>query len=92
MALVSLGGGEASPRADAACVRVRPEARYRNLGYDHIVHLDSGCDRDAFCDVSTDVNPAVQRVVAPARRSVEVVTFIGSPARVFSPKVSCELR
>ncbi|MCC6644614.1 MAG: hypothetical protein IT374_03455 [Polyangiaceae bacterium] len=88
------GGGApaAKPSADATCVRARAEARYRNLGYDHIVHLDSTCDRDADCDVSTDVSSTVHRVTAPARRSVEVVTFIGSPARVFTPKVTCELR
>lgn len=90
--LASGGAASPSPRVDARCVQARPEARLRNLGYDHVVHLDSGCDRDAACAVSTDVNPAVQRVIVPARRSVEVVTFIGSPARVFSPNVTCELR
>ena len=55
-------------------------------------HAATSGGRPRASTAATDVNPAVQRVVAPARRSVEVVTFIGSPARVFSPKVSCELR
>ncbi len=85
------GGPAPSPLVAATCVQVRAEARYRNLGYDHVVYLDSKCDKDAACQVSTDVNPTVTRVAAPAKKTTEVVTFIGSPSRVFTPKVTCEL-
>ncbi len=75
----------------AACISVRPEARYRGLGYNHIVHVQDTCATPAECDVSTDVNPQPSHVSVPAHGEVEVTTFLGSPARVFVPKVDCKM-
>lgn len=74
---------------DPSCVEAFPEVRYRNYGYDHVVHLYSRCDVRAYCAVSTDANPNAVEVVVPPREHVEVLTFRGSPAREFTPKVSC---
>ena len=74
---------------DPSCVEAFPEVRYRNYGYDHIVHLYSRCDVRAYCAVSTDANPTAVEVVVPPREHVEVLTLRGSPAREFTPKVSC---
>jgi hypothetical protein len=72
-----------------ACIAVRAEARYGAAGYNHIVYLTSSCAKTYVCAVSTDVNPEPTTVTVPPGRTVDVVTFLGSPARVFVPKVSC---
>lgn len=73
-----------------ACISVWPEVRYGSVGWHHIVHVKNDCDRSFVCDVSTDVNPVPQRVTVGPRREVEVVTFLDSPARVFTPRVECK--
>jgi hypothetical protein len=92
----SLVGGTLVAYADgdpaAACIKVRPEARYRGYGYNHIVHVADVCAAAAECDVSTDVNPQPTHVSVPPKGEVEVNTFMGSPARVFTPKVDCVLQ
>ena len=82
-----------SPAADSLpdCIRVWGEARYRNFGYDHIVHVSNKCSTTALCDVFTDVNPTRSRVMVPAGQEVEVLTFRGSPAREFVPHAECGL-
>jgi hypothetical protein len=93
--LVALGVVNAAqatpPDTAAACIKVRPEARYLGLGYNHIVHVADVCATAAECDVSTDVNPQAQHVSVPAGGQIEVNTFMGSPARVFVPKVVCKM-
>lgn len=74
----------------APCVRYWGEARYV-IGYNHIVHLVNGCDRDAWCGVSSNLNPQVQHVTVPVGAHVQVVTFLGSPSRNFTPIVDCTL-
>ncbi len=74
------------------CIRATPEARYRGLGYNHIVHVANVCKVPAECDVSTDVNPQPTHVTVAGRDKVEVTTFLGSPARVFVPKVVCVMQ
>ena len=89
-------GGPAPAAPDAtddggvACVEVRGEVRYGALAYDHIVHLKNVCDVAFLCTVKTEVNPQPIVVTVPARQEVEVLTFRGSPARVFVPYVTCE--
>lgn len=73
------------------CVRVEAIVRWGADAYNHFVRLENGCDRRARCRVATDVSPEVQTVEVPAGRSVEVITFRGSPASEFTPRVSCEL-
>ena len=79
-------------RADGPCVRAFPEARYSGVGFNHIVHLVNACAATAECTVSTDVNPEPQTVVVAGRSQAEVNTFLGSPARVFVPNVTCRMR
>lgn len=75
--------------AELDCVEVWGEARYRNYGYDHIVHLKSHCPTAASCDVSTNVNPEAVRAVVLPQQHLEVLTFRGSPAREFIPRAEC---
>jgi hypothetical protein len=83
---------ESTPRPErVGCIDAWGEARYRNYGYDHIVHLRSRCRVRVLCDVSTNVNPNPVRTSVPAGESVEVLTFRGSSAQEFTLKVSCEL-
>lgn len=74
------------------CVRVRTEARYVPAGYNHVVILTSACTQTAECTVSTDVNPEPQHATVKASETVEVLTFMASPASVFTAKVSCAAR
>ena len=89
-----VAGAYGAPLVDtpAACIKVRPEARYLGLGYNHIVHVADVCASPAECDVSTDVNPDAQHVSVPAGGQIEVNTFMGSPARVFVPRVVCTMQ
>jgi len=91
--IVSGGASGGQPLADAPrevhCVVARPEVRYGNLGYDHIVHLTSQCTVPVRCAVSTDVNPKPVEVDLAPHAQQPVITFRGSPSRVFTPHVSC---
>lgn len=73
------------------CVRVEAIARWGADAYNHFVRVDNRCDRRARCRVATNVNPEVQTVEVAAGQSVEVITFRGSPASEFTPRVTCEL-
>src|SRR5258708_2060736 len=77
--------------ADAAapCVVIRAEVRYGAAGYNHVVVLMNACEHAEACTVTTDVNPEPIKATVPPRSSTEVVTFLGSPARVFVPKAIC---
>jgi hypothetical protein len=96
LASASAGERGATPLADAGppeptCIRVWPEARMRAYGYDHVVHVQNACTKDAVCSVATDVNPDAVTVTVPKASEVEVTTWLGSPAREFVPKVKCRL-
>jgi len=67
------------------------EARYRAYGYDHIVHLRNDCQRNARCTISTNVNPKRLKVRVNSGERIEVLTYRGSPSRVFSARVACQL-
>ena len=77
---------------DVQCIRVWPEARMRAYGYDHVVHIQNACAKDASCSVATDVNPDAVTVKVAKTTEVETVTWLGSPAREFIPKVKCTLQ
>lgn len=64
----------------------------RAYGYDHIVHVQNACTQDASCSVATDVNPEAVTVKVPKGTEVETVTWLGSPAREFTPRVKCTLQ
>jgi len=65
------------------------EVRYRAYGYDHIAHIKNRGEVEVSCDVSTDVNPVPQHVEVAPHAEVEVLTFRGSPARVFALHAEC---
>jgi hypothetical protein len=95
LALALLLASARPAAADAAanrCIRFWGETRYGALAYNHIVHVANSCDATADCAVSTDVNPEPQEVAVEGNTSIEVVTFMGSPARVFKPSVKCTMR
>lgn len=78
--------------AALTCVMVTGEASYASVGYDHLVHLHNKCDKAAVCTVATNVNPEAATVsLAPGEKQT-VVTWRGSPAREFTPDVSCRAR
>jgi hypothetical protein len=85
------GAGDAAAPVPA-CIAVSTDSRYVPWGYNHVVTLRSSCARPATCLVSTDVNPQVQAVDVASGATVEVVTFMGSPAYTFVARVSCRLR
>ncbi len=93
--LVSPAGAAAGATAkqpDApACVHWRIEVRYANYGYDHWVVIHNGCQREAACVVTTNVNPEPIHVGVPVDATKEVLTFRGSPAREFHARVVCRL-
>jgi hypothetical protein len=91
VALVSLSSGSVA-EAQSSCLRSWPEARFGAMAYNHIVHINNACTQDADCDVSTDVNPEVQKVTVASHSEVQVMTFLGSPARTFKPNVRCVMR
>jgi hypothetical protein len=93
--LGTLGIGLAVPaRAEKtpACIRWWGQTVSTPGGYNHVVGIDNGCDRPASCAVSTDVAPDPIQASVPARQKVELVTFRGSPASAFKPKVTCTLQ
>jgi hypothetical protein len=82
--------GDETPNP-AACVEAHGEVVYGALGYDHYVSLKNSCDRAFSCTVRTDVNPQPIDVVVPPMQTVSILTFRGSPARVFTPYVTCSV-
>jgi len=81
-----------SPAAGLSCVRWTHEARYQGFGYNHFVYLKNTCKLRAICEVKTDVNPErIKATLAPKQKKT-VITFRGSPARVFSADVSCRAK
>src|SRR5205814_9404745 len=92
--LIVVGAGAATIAMAASgvrpsCVTVTSDAFYRNYGYDHVVHVTNGCAGAVVCAVSTDVNPEPQRLSVPPKTTADVLTFRGSPARSFVPRVDC---
>lgn len=93
-----IGVGELAPLDESrpaappsSCVKYQARVRY-SLGYDHLVDLQNGCEKSIVCTVKTNVNPEAQQISLPAGEAATVVTYIGSPAREFTPKVSCQYR
>jgi hypothetical protein len=76
----------------ASCIKFWGETRYGAMAYNHIVHVANSCTVTADCAVSTDVNPEPQQLEVSGQSSVEVMTFMGSPARTFKPNVKCTMR
>lgn len=81
---------EPSEQAPKRCVEVATRSRYVPYGYDHIVVLKNTCAKAKKCVVKTDATPKPQTVLVPGKKTKEVVTRRGSPARTFSPDVVCK--
>jgi hypothetical protein len=73
----------------AGCIDFHGEARYLGFGYNHIVTLKSACKVAMTCSVKTDVNPEPASVDLAPGEETAVTTWQGSPARVFTPSVTC---
>jgi hypothetical protein len=89
---VVTGASAATTPSAKDCIRAWPAPRFNGVGYNHLVHISNACAVAADCVITTDVNPEPTKAVAPAKGDVEVNTFLGSPARVFTPKVECTMR
>ena len=74
------------------CISFYGEARFGGVGFTHVVHVTNKCAANAVCAVSTDVAPTPQSVTVPGNKSVEVVTYLDSPASKFTPHVTCEMK
>lgn len=73
------------------CITVSSYVVNSAPGFDHVVKLESQCDKDAVCSVRTDVAPERLSVELPAGQTREVVTFRGAPGYAFRAQVECEL-
>jgi len=91
VATIGLSAPTAFATPAPQCLTFRTEARYRNYGYDHLVHIHNGCEQRVSCRVSTSANPTEIRVSVSPGADVTVVTFVGSPSREFSASVQCVL-
>jgi hypothetical protein len=95
LAAVTLARADGSSPAKLTqkdCIQSWPEARMQAYGYNHIVHVKDVCDAPADCVITTDVNPDPTNLSVLGRSEAEINTFLGSPARVFTPKVVCTMR
>ena len=88
VASVALAGG---PTAKD-CILSWPEARMQAYGYSHVVHVKDVCDVGADCVITTDVNPEPTKLAVGPKSEAEISTWLGSPARVFTPNVVCTMR
>jgi hypothetical protein len=87
LAVPALGFAQDAPPRPP-CVDVSTFVRY-SVGYDHVVRIDNGCDKDVACVVRTNVNPDPIAVDVAAGKTEYVVTYRGSPAREFTADVRC---
>lgn len=84
------GPAKDTKKRPAGCVDVSTEARFASIGYDHLVTLKSDCKKAVKCQVRTNVTSDPVGVdLAPAAEET-VVTWRGSPAREFTPDVTCK--
>ena len=73
----------------AGCVRYYGQARYRMPGYDHVVHVESRCEKPVRCNVSTNVDPHKIVIALQPKEAKAVTTRVSSPSRKFTPTVTC---
>ena len=87
------GKPDAGPKPEfPPCIEVHAHAVHNSTGFDHVVSIANGCERDADCEVTTDVSPELIAVSVPASETRELVTFRGSPTHEFNARVKCELQ
>jgi hypothetical protein len=83
---------EPSKGAAVTCVKVRTEASFASVGYDHLVHLTNNCKTPVACTVTTNVNPEPASVSLGVNESTTLTTWRGSPAREFTADAKCQVR
>ena len=81
-----------APQKPKDCVDVRGQASWASVGYDHVVTVTNSCKQAMRCSVKTNVNPDATTLDLEPGESKSVVTWRGSPAREFTPDVSCSER
>lgn len=74
------------------CVKLRTEAAFASVGYDHLVHLTNNCKTAVTCTVTTNVNPDPATVSLGVGESKTLTTWRGSPAREFTADARCLVR
>ncbi|MFK7989756.1 MAG: hypothetical protein AB8I08_27300 [Sandaracinaceae bacterium] len=74
------------------CVEVEGVSRWGAAAFNHWVTVNNQCARPVHCIVRTDVSPDSHALDVPAGERREVLTFRGSPARAFTPRVQCDER
>jgi hypothetical protein len=84
------GAAKDTSKRPAGCVDVSTEARFASIGYDHIVTLKSECKKTVKCQVRTNVTAEPSSVTLAPAAQESLVTWRGSPARVFTPDVTCK--
>jgi len=82
----------AGPPTAKECIQSWAEPRMQAYGYNHIVHVRDVCDVGADCVITTDVNAEPTKLAVGPKSEAEVNTWLGSPARVFTPTVVCTMR
>lgn len=80
------GGGNGN---NPPCIHYRAEAVLAVAGYNHLVYIGNACAGTAYCDIITSANPNPIDVVVPTSETLAVITYRGSPARIFQVKVTC---
>jgi hypothetical protein len=90
--LTALGSSSPAqtPRTPA-CIQSWAETRYRDYGYDHIVHIANTCQARAVCFVSSNLNPTPLKVDVPVAQQIEVLAARSSTPRDFTPQLACGL-
>ena len=80
-----------NPAKPVDCYSVRGEARYRAVGYNHVVIVVNNCKIPLNCKVWTNVDPEPKMSLSVAAGSTgETTTRIGSPANSFTASGECE--
>jgi len=92
VACLSLAGTAAAdaPQQVGDCAQVSASARFKAIGYTHVVTLNNACQRAVSCEVWTDVDPTPHHVLeAKPGKSAEVIVRNGSPASEVHAGKSC---
>ena len=76
-------------QAEEECIELKTRTSQGPTGHNHLVRLTNRCDQSMRCKVTTNANPKGVNVNVPAKGSIEVNTFLNSPASSFQAKAEC---
>ena len=71
------------------CIEITTRTTRGPTGFNHLVKLTSSCKQTMKCKVTTSANKSGVSATVPAGGSVEVNTFLNSPASSFSASADC---